>query len=51
MPRPLVCLALLAVAASSSSAADGWILNDVTRAREIAAEAAKPMLVVFRCVP
>lgn len=30
---------------------DTWIYNDLTRAKEIAADAGKPMMIVFRCIP
>jgi hypothetical protein len=30
---------------------DTWIYNDVEKAKEAAAAAGKPMMVVFRCIP
>ena len=30
---------------------DTWIYNDLGKAREAAAAAGKPMMVVFRCIP
>lgn len=59
MLRLVAALVLVAAATGSSVAedpggvdeGDGWIVGDFTRARAIAAESRRPLLVVFRCVP
>ena len=30
---------------------DTWVYNDLARAKEAAAAAGKPMMIVFRCIP
>jgi len=30
---------------------DTWIYNDLARAKDAAAEAGKPLMIVFRCIP
>ena len=30
---------------------DTWIYNDLEKAKEAAAEAGKPLMIVFRCIP